>query len=174
MHIVILGATGSGKTTLARSLASELGIQLISSGAIARDLSMRDTATDLALKQGALAPEHAMRTAIRHELEKADATHNSWVLDGFPRSVEQLVCLTQWTRAMPVYLNMNCKTWTLIERLAERGRYDDNPDAVGRKLQSYLEDTIPAIEILREAGVLVDIPELSVDNTLAYVKDFLS
>jgi len=154
MHVCLIGNTGSGKTTLARSLCDILKMPLVSSGEVARTLAANDPSTDLALRQGALAPESSMRVAIKAEIEAAEVQHGGWILDGFPRSIEQLVCLTQWTTAMPVYLHVGVPSWVCIERLARRFRDHDTPDSIARRLRQYENDVIPMLNVLSGGGVL--------------------
>lgn len=154
MNIVIIGPSGSGKTTLAKALHEELNLPLISSGRIAREISEADPSTDMALKQGAFAPERSMRAAVKTELEAAEVQRSGWILDGFPRMIEQLVCLMQWTSGMPLFINLDVEIWTCLERLVARGRTDDNPDAIARKFANFKEHTWPMIELLESGGVL--------------------
>ncbi len=154
MHIVLSGNTGSGKTTLATELGARLKIPVISSGVIARNLAKGDAATDLALKLGAMAPEQAMRAEIRAEIEGADIRRGGWILDGFPRSVEQLICLLQWSAAMPSFIHIELNEWTCIERLGYREREHDNPDAIAKRMESYRAQTLRMVDVLNSGGVV--------------------
>lgn len=154
MHIVLIGNTGSGKSTLARLLHDRFDLPVISSGEIARELSESDPATDLALKQGSMAPEQAMRSMVRSRIEAADLERGGWILDGFPRTVEQLICLSYWSAAMPTYFYLDVPVWTCLERLVARRRPDDNPDAIARKLESFDLKTHPMLSILDDGGLL--------------------
>jgi adenylate kinase len=158
MHLVLTGRTGSGKSTVARLLAERFDVPIISSGDIAREIAKDDPATGMALRQGSFAPEHAMRVLVRQRIEEADLRHGGWVLDGFPRTVDQLICLMQWTTALPTFIEMGLSTWACLERLNARGRDDDNPDSLARRLESFEEKTTPMIAILEEGGVLHYIP----------------
>jgi adenylate kinase len=173
MHIVLVGNTGSGKTTLAKALQERLDLPLVSSGEVARELSESDPTTNLALQQGAMAPEAAMRTAVRTRIEQADLKRGGWILDGFPRSTEQLICLMQWTVALPSFIYLEVDTWVCIERLLSRKRDHDNPDAIGRRLQHFEQHTQPMLTTLSEGGVLDVIQQAdfrSVDEIVAKIE----
>lgn len=154
MHLVLSGNTGSGKSTLAAELGARLKLPVISSGSVARELAKSDAATDLALRLGAMAPEQAMRAEIRAKIEAADVQRGGWILDGFPRSVEQLICLLQWSAAMPCFVHIELNEWTCIERLISREREFDNPDAIVRRMESYRAQTTRMVDVLHSGGVL--------------------
>lgn len=174
MHIVVTGNTGSGKTAVSKALAAEFEIPLVSSGDIAREMSQADVTTDLALQQGEMAPEAAMRVAVRARLEEADAKRGGWILEGFPRSTEQLICLMQWTAALPTFIHIDVATWTCIERLLARQRTHDNPDSIGRRLKHFENETVPMITILLEAGILKDIDGgMALEDVIAHAKEYV-
>lgn len=154
MHVVLVGNTGSGKTTVAKLLESRLNVPRVSSGDIARYLAEFDPSTKLALDAGAMAPEKAMQLQIRQRIEAADVQHGGWVLEGFPRMIEQLICLMQWTSALPHFVYLDVPAWVAIERLTARGRPDDNPHSIAEKLKSFDENTQPMLQILEDGGVL--------------------
>lgn len=172
MNIVLIGRTGSGKTTVAASLTEHLNVPYISSGDIARDMARGDPATDMALRQGAHAPEEAMRSAVRDALEQGDAQHGGWILEGFPRMVAQLVCIMQWTVSLPTFVYLDTPEWVCIERLTARKRPDDNADSIARKLQSFKENTLPVVDVLEEGGVLHHL-ELSGNTNGEIVQEIL-
>jgi adenylate kinase len=154
VHICIVGNTGSGKTTVARILETSLNLPRISSGDIARYLADFDPSTRLALDAGAMAPEKAMQLQIKQRIEAADIQSGGWILEGFPRIPEQLICLMQWTSALPVFVYLDVPIWVAIERLTARGRPDDNPHSIAEKLKSFDESTHPMLDILESGGVL--------------------
>lgn len=154
VNIVLIGRTGSGKSTLGGELERDLSLPHIASGEIARELGLTDPSTSLALQQGAMAPEASMRARIRQEIESAELSAGGWILDGFPRMTEQVICLMQWTTQLPLFVYLDLEPWLCIERLTARGRPDDNPDSIARKLASFSEKTQPMLELLEGGGVL--------------------
>lgn len=96
-RIVILGPPGSGKGTQAVRIASELGIKHLSTGDILRNAVARKTdlgvqAEDY-MRRGLLVPDDIMLGMIREEI---DALGDSgWILDGFPRTLNQAEALSE-------------------------------------------------------------------------------
>jgi adenylate kinase len=158
VHIVLIGPPGAGKTVLGRQLSEDLAIPYLSSGDVARELASADPATALALQQGAWAPEEALRAHLQQKLEEFDLQHGGWILDGFPRDLAQLVCLLDWTGALPTFVHLECGVVTAIERTLGRktraSRSDANPDAIARRLQDYERITMEVVCALDDAGIL--------------------
>lgn len=102
-RLVILGRQGSGKGTQGTRLATHLGVQHLSTGAILREAV--EHATPLGrrvvryLNQGRLVPDELMLGVIESALRDPDVQRRGFLLDGFPRTRRQgtalLVLLAQ-------------------------------------------------------------------------------
>lgn len=164
--------TGSGKSTVARSLAAQLSIPVIGSGDVAREMAKSDASTAMALDNGMLAPEAAMRLRIEHLTEQATITDGGYVLEGFPRSIAQLITLLGWTSnttPMPEFYLLDVPVVECVRRLLVRGRSDDNPDSIAKKIESYEKTTLPMIEMLGPNIVRLEHGERFVDRILERV-----
>ena len=127
MRIVLLGALGSGKGTQAQKLQAKYNVPQVSSGDLLRDAVARGT--DLGLKakavmdSGQLVSDDIVLGLIRDRLSRPDAV-NGFVLDGFPRNIEQANALTEMLDALgqPIeaVLLLDVQRETLIKRLAGR------------------------------------------------------
>lgn len=157
MNIVLIGKTGCGKTTLAKRLADQHSIPHISSGDIAREMGDQSATTRNVLERGMFAPEEAMRIQIKQRLEAAQLEHGGFAVEGFPRTTAQMVALLSWIDAVPTFIHLKCTTLECITRLVERGRADDNPDALARKFEIFEEVTVPMLKILRDGGAIHEI-----------------
>ena len=95
MRIVLLGAPGAGKGTQCKSLVSRYGLLHLSSGDILRQ--ERSEGTELGRKaqsymdSGALVPDEIIIEMMAKAIDKAPAA--GFILDGFPRTVNQAVAL---------------------------------------------------------------------------------
>jgi adenylate kinase family enzyme len=145
MLLCIIGAPGSGKTTLSHSLATRYGFKHVSAGNVARQLAESDPEVAAALAVGELAPRQKMNTAMAAIIE--DAQGNNLVIDGFPRYEEQLAVL----KGKDVkHIIVGASFDECRERLAKRARYDDTPENVQKRLDTYATETEPVISALLE------------------------
>jgi adenylate kinase len=85
------------------------------------------------------------------------ATGTGFVLDGFPRTVAQAVALDQTLApaAIDLVVQLAVDPAVLAERLAVRGRADDNAAAIEQRLRAFERETRPMIERFRCSGRLV-------------------
>lgn len=92
MQIILIGAPGSGKGTQAKMLAERLAVPHISTGDILREAVKSGTElgrkAEPIMASGALVPDDLMIGIIAERLKKDDA-RKGFILDGFPRTVQQ-------------------------------------------------------------------------------------
>lgn len=157
--VIFLGPPGAGKGTQAQVLADICAIPHISTGEILRDAIAQQT--DLGQKaqgyvdRGELVPDALILDLIRERLTHDD-TQKGWILDGFPRNVEQANFLDQLlaelNQSSDYVINLEVPDQVLIERLLARGRKDDNEETITRRLQVYRELTAPVIDYYQQHG----------------------
>lgn len=133
--IVLIGPPGSGKSTVGKMIASEYNLSYISSGDIARSLNT---------PPGQMADEVAMRKQIKSAID--DRKESGFVLDGFPRTIEQAVLLTHWVGKCNIFC-LVVDSDTAISRLLERGRADDGIEIILHRLNDYYTDTHRIVEL---------------------------
>ena len=96
-RVVLLGPPASGKGTQGRRLAEDLGLAYLSTGALLR--SAVEEGTELGkqaepiLARGEYLPDSLMCPIMGEWLAKQSS---GWVLDGFPRSLQQVDFLAGW------------------------------------------------------------------------------
>ena len=92
MRLILLGPPGAGKGTQAQVLSKDLSIPHISTGDMLREALKAGTSLGLKAKafmeKGALVPDDVVIGLVRERLSKSDAG-KGFILDGFPRTVEQ-------------------------------------------------------------------------------------
>ena len=87
--------------------------------------------------------------ALKDRLGKDD-TDNGYILDGFPRNLEQFNKMRQEgiDYKYVVYLNVSEKE--VIKRLTARGRKDDKPEIIKNRLKVYEKETGPVLDKFRQ------------------------
>ena len=98
INLVLLGAPGSGKGTQAAMLAKELNIPAISTGdALRREVEAVSEIGKLAksfMDSGKLVPDQVVLDIVRNRVAQNDC-QNGFILDGFPRNLNQAVMLEE-------------------------------------------------------------------------------
>ena len=165
MHVVFLGPPGSGKGTQAKLLAERLRVPDIATGEMLRAGVLEGTPlggkVKAVMESGDLVPDDLMIALIRERLAAPDAA-DGFVLDGFPRTVDQALALERILKgnekSVDVVVNLAVPEAALIDRLAGRSdlehRSDDGRHTVLERLRVYHEKTEPLIDYYEEQGIL--------------------
>lgn len=124
-HLVIFGPQGAGKGTQAAQLASVLGIEHLSTGAllrrVARERTLLGRTVETYLDCGELVPDDLMLAIARTEIELLEARHRGYILDGFPRTIGQAVELTAvLDPPMTAAIELTLPLDALLHRLTRR------------------------------------------------------
>jgi adenylate kinases len=167
MRLVFLGPPGSGKGTQARLLAERLRVPAISTGEMLRAAVHEGTSlggkVKAVMEKGDLVSDDLMIALIRERIAAPDAA--GFVLDGFPRTVDQAVALEKMLsgneKAISAVVNLLVPETALIDRLAGRSglerRADDGRDTVLERLRVYHEKSEQLIEFYRRRGLLTEV-----------------
>ncbi len=122
MNIVLLGAPGSGKGTMAQKLAVQLNIPQISTGDIFRKNLKEETPLGLQIKSimaaGQLVPDEITIEIVKNRLAEPDCA-NGYILDGFPRSLVQAEALDSFQN-IDVAVNLDVDEDIIVKRLSGR------------------------------------------------------
>jgi adenylate kinase len=149
MRVLMLAPPGGGKGTQGIRLAEHLGVPHVSSGDLLRAAAAEGTElgrrVDEYLKDGRLAPDELATEAIRPIL----ASRADYVLDGFPRRITQAEGVE-----FDAVIFLDVPYDVVKQRLAGRGRADDTPEVIAKRLREYEEDTLPLVDFYAQRGVL--------------------
>jgi adenylate kinase len=127
LNVVMMGPPGAGKGTQATRFAKERGVPKISTGDMLREGIKDRNPVALEAKarmdQGALVDDATMIAIVRDRLSRPD-TRDGFVLDGFPRTVEQAEALDAVVEARGngplVIVDVAVPEAELVRRLATR------------------------------------------------------
>ena len=168
MRLLLIGAPGAGKGTQATRIADHFHVAHISSGDLLREHVANET--DIGRKaheymaRGDLVPDDLVLAMLRKPVTEAAAA-GGYVLDGFPRTVEQAQAAYAVAKdlgvAVQVAVHLAVEPASLIERLVERGRAsgrtDDTPDVIKHRIEVYEELTQPLLAYYAERERLVHV-----------------
>ncbi|BBX74802.1 adenylate kinase [Mycobacterium shinjukuense] len=149
----MLGPPGAGKGTQAEKLATKLGIPQISTGELFRRNINDGTKLGVEAKRyldaGDLVPSDLTNALVDDRLSEPDAA-NGFILDGYPRSVEQARALHDMLQRrgtdIDAVLEFRVSQEELLQRLRGRGRADDTDDVILNRMKVYRDETAPLLE----------------------------
>ena len=176
MKLILLGAAGSGKGTLAKKITRDFGIPQLSMGDMLRDIA--SSGSELGKKigeyqnKGILVPSDVVFEVLKERLSKKDC-ENGYILDGFPRTIDQAHLLAKVTEVDAV-ISVELAFDEIERRLAARRtcpkcgeidnanyegftgncrkcqtpmfqRDDDKPEAIRTRLEVYKQNITPLI-----------------------------
>ena len=151
MRLMIIGPQGVGKGTQSVLLSKAIGVPHISTGDLFRSHASAQTELGRRAQQymnaGELVPD-AVTNAMVAERLTADDTTNGYLLDGFPRTLDQARWFTQTLgpeRDLQAVILLEAPQEELLERMLARGRDDDQPEIIHRRLELYRTTTQPLL-----------------------------
>ena len=122
MNVILLGAPGSGKGTMAQKLTNELHIPQISTGDIFRKNLKEETPLGLQVRdimaRGDLVPDEITIEIVKNRLSDDDCK-NGYILDGFPRSIAQAEALDGFQH-IDAAVNLDVDEEAIVRRLSGR------------------------------------------------------
>jgi adenylate kinase len=122
MKLIIFGPPGSGKGTYASRLQSKLGIPAIATGDMLREMAQTETEPGERVKRymskGELVPD-AIVTQILSDRLANDDCKQGFILDGYPRTIEQAEALEK-IATIDAVIQLVVPEWITVERLSSR------------------------------------------------------
>ncbi|MBO5214691.1 MAG: adenylate kinase [Clostridia bacterium] len=205
MNLILLGAPGAGKGTQAVKIAQKHGIPHISTGDIFRKNIKEQTPIGVVAKsyidKGQLVPDEVTVEIVRLRLMEEDA-QKGFLLDGFPRNIEQAKALDKFA-SVDTVINIDVRLDALCERICGRRvcgkcgksfhittmtsefcdecgeklihRDDDQPETVNARLAVYAKSTQPLIDYYKEQGKLESVDGMKkIDEVFEEISKVLS
>ena len=191
MNLLIMGLPGAGKGTQAAKIVERFNVAHISTGDMFRAAIANQTEMGVLAKsyidKGELVPDQVTNGIVKERLSQDDIKQTGFLLDGYPRTIEQANALDQTLAELDLALdgviNIEVDPNSLLERLSGRiihretgetfhkvfnppadykeedyyQREDDKPETVKRRLDVNIAQGKPIIEHYRSKGLVHDI-----------------
>ncbi|WP_061589504.1 adenylate kinase [Streptococcus sanguinis] len=191
MNLLIMGLPGAGKGTQAAKIVESFNVAHISTGDMFRAAIANQTEMGVLAKsyidKGELVPDEVTNGIVKERLSQNDIKETGFLLDGYPRTIEQAHALdqtlTELDLALDGVINIEVDPNSLLERLSGRiihretgetfhkvfnppadykeedyyQREDDKPETVKRRLDVNIAQGQPIIDHYRRKGLVHDI-----------------
>ena len=191
MNLLIMGLPGAGKGTQAAKIVEQFNVAHISTGDMFRAAMANQTEMGVLAKsyidKGELVPDEVTNGIVKERLSQDDIKETGFLLDGYPRTIEQAHALDKTLAELGIELegviNIEVNPDSLLERLSGRiihrvtgetfhkvfnppvdykeedyyQREDDKPETVKRRLDVNIAQGEPIIAHYRVKGLVHDI-----------------
>mmetsp|Transcript_82483 Transcript_82483/g.229958 ORF Transcript_82483/g.229958 Transcript_82483/m.229958 type:complete len:1740 (-) Transcript_82483:51-5270(-) len=162
--VFVLGGCGSGKTTLSRRIAKSFGYSRISVGELLHEESQTHFETSASIRSS-LSQRQSVRSDLTvglmlRELELRGWARGRYVIDGFPRSLENWECWKGAVRGTVLVkhcLYLECSEGRMEARVMERlpnGWGGDELQAIRASWMAFYRDHKPIVHRFRAEGLL--------------------
>lgn len=154
LNIVLFGPPGAGKGTQAEFIVDKYGLVHLSTGDMLRSEVASQSELGLRVKAimdaGHLVSDEIVIAIISKRVDE-NPEANGFIFDGFPRTIPQAEALdnilSEKGLSISGLLMLDVEKEELITRLIkrgiEKGRKDDNHESITRRIEAYLEKTLP-------------------------------
>jgi adenylate kinase len=166
MRLLLIGPPGAGKGTQAVRIAEHFGIPHISSGELLRrhvaDGTSIGRMVQEKMRRGDLVSDGIVMDILRKPVEAA-SRGGGYVLDGFPRTVDQAeaayLVAKNLGASVQVALHLAVPREELVRRMLDRakesGRADDTEEVINHRLAVFEERTMPLLDYYAQRERLV-------------------
>lgn len=170
--ILLFGMQGAGKGTQGKIIAENRNCIIFETGAELRKIRQEDSELGKTVKdimdRGDLVTNEIVMDIIENFLQNNKSARI--LFDGIPRSLPQKktfdALLSRYHRSVQgVYLTIPKEE--AIARMLQRGRADDTPDVIERRLANYEQETLPVIREYQTAGIVHEIDGMRTVEAIA-------
>jgi len=175
--IAIMGPTGAGKDTQARLLVEQYKYHLIDAGNLVRLQAEHNLELARHVDSGLLADDDLVNDLVAAKIDEL-LPHDRLISDGFPRRLNQAKWLDEYLaeagRQLDGVIYLKLDAAKILDRLAKRGRDDDQAAAVRHRLEVFESETLPVIEFYAKRGLVREINgDQTVEQIQSQIMDFI-
>lgn len=183
MDIVLFGIQGSGKGTQAKKLAQEFGYEIFEMGGELRKMSTSGTELGKTvaayIDKGHHAPLEIVMQVAKDAILSRPASQRI-LFDGLPRNADQMMGFDTIMaeagrpfRCVQLVIPRDLAVERIMQRAKEQNRADDaDEEAVKRRLDIFLEKTVPVIQHYASRRNMTDIDSsASIDEVYEKLKE---
>jgi len=187
--VFLLGGPGSGKGTQSNNLVRDYAFTHLSAGDLLRAEQVREGSQygDLIrsyIKEGKIVPmeitvallSNAMAEALANNPKTGKDGKARFLIDGFPRKLDQAVFFEQTVCPSEMTLFLNCPEEVMEKRLLKRGetsgRDDDNAESIRKRFRVFVETSMPVVMAFEEQDKVVSVEATGgVDEVYQRIKE---
>ena len=156
--ILLFGPTGAGKSMQGQMLAVRQGWKWLSTGEMLRKST--DENVIRTLKSGELVSDELTYQVFESAVQDArDKNYPNIIVDGFPRTKEQAAWLDEYMLRMnekiDIVIALEVPEAEIMSRLEKRGRMEDTPETIARRMTIYRQKMYPVLGTFAEVGVRI-------------------
>jgi adenylate kinase len=168
--VFVLGGPGAGKGTICSKIVSTYGYTHLSTGdllraEVARQSKLGQYVNDL-MVEGQIVPQEIMMKLLIDAMNNSGG--NRFLLDGFPRSMEQAqqyeAIMGKPSAVLYLELPESVMKERLLSRGATSGRADDNEATILKRFESFKQISFPVVDYYKDTGLLKRISAIPSPN----------
>jgi UMP-CMP kinase len=157
--IFVLGGPGAGKGTQCERIVKDYGFVHLSAGDLLRAERNRPESQygeliNNYMKEGAIVPMEITIALLERAMKESNAER--FLVDGFPRKMDQALKFEETVVESKAVLFMDCPEDVMLQRLLKRGetsgRVDDNLESIKKRFQTFVETSMPVVEHYEKIG----------------------
>jgi len=181
--VYVLGGPGAGKGTQCANLVKDFGFVHLSAGDLLREERQRKGSQygDLInnyIKEGKIVPAKITIALLENAMAKSPSKR--FLIDGFPRKMDQAKKFEKTVCKGKFVLFFDCPESVMLERLLKRGktsgRVDDNIESIKKRFVTFKETSYPVVEYFEKQNKVkkvscVNSPQKVYAETKAIFKD---
>jgi UMP-CMP kinase len=168
--LFVLGGPGAGKGTQCANLVKEYGFTHLSAGDLLRAEQNRPGSQFGQLikdyiKDGKIVPMEVtvqlLENAITEQVNKDGGKKGRFLVDGFPRKMDQALKFEESVCPAKLVLFFDCPETEMEKRLLERGktsgRSDDNEESIRKRFRTFIETSMPVVDYYEKEGRVIKV-----------------